>query len=263
MCRIIAIANQKGGVGKTTITVQAAFYFAQKEKKRVLVIDMDAQANCTAAVIGRKTELTSTRSEALFERELEEIKVQKTAHGFDIIGSSLVDDDGYDAEALPVELAAMPSMHIETLRDKYDYILIDCPPSLGRRLLSALLATDYVVLPVKLSGFAVDGLERLFRTLVRIKQRFNQSMEILGAIINDFDGSASHRSALAEVQSELPNLVFDNFLHHRSPIDNASRGEPIWKVRNGQRAAEEFEMIFKEMKSKMDQIEANKRSEEN
>ena len=262
MCRIIAIANQKGGVGKTTLTVQAAFYFALKEKKRVLIVDMDAQANATATVLGRRTELTSTRSEELFERDLPEIKIQKTSFGFDIIGSSLVDDDGYDAEALPVEMAAMPSVHIETLRDQYDYILIDCPPSLGRRLLSALLAADYVVLPVKLSGYAVDGLERLFRTLVRIKQRFNPEMEILGAIINDYDGSASHRSALEEVQAELPNLVFDNFLHHRSPIDNASRGEPIWKVRNGQRAAEEFEMIFKEMKTKMSQIEKNKRGEE-
>ncbi len=258
MGRIIAFANQKGGVGKTTITVQAAFYFALQEKKRVLIVDMDAQANCTAAVIGRKTELTSTRSEDLFNRELNEIKVQKTPYGIDIIGSSLVDDDGYDAEALPVEMAAIPSMHIETLRDQYDYILIDCPPSLGRRLLSALLATDYVILPVKLSGFAVDGLERLFRTLIRIKQRFNQSMEILGAVINDYDGSASHRDALAEVQTALPGLVFENFLHHRSPIDNASRGEPIWKVRNGQRAAEEFKKIFNEMKSKMSNIEKNK-----
>ena len=258
MGRIIALANQKGGVGKTTITVQAAFFFAMQEKKRVLIIDMDAQANCTAALIGRKTELTSTRSEDLFNRELKEVKVQKTPHGIDIIGSSLVDDDGYDAEALPVELAAIPSMHIEKLRDQYDYILIDCPPSLGRRLLSALLATDYVVLPVKLSGFAVDGLERLFRTLIHIKKRFNPTMEILGAIINDYDGSASHRDALAEVQKELPGLVFDNFLHHRSPIDNASRGEPIWKVRNGQRAAEEFEKIFIEMKMKIDNIDKKK-----
>ena len=258
MGRIIAFANQKGGVGKSTMTVQGAFYFALQEKKKVLVVDMDAQANSTATLIGRKTPLTSTRSEHLFDRELDELKAQKTEFGIDVIGSSLTDDDGYDVESLPVEMAALPSMHLEKLRDQYDYIFIDCPPTLGRRLLSALLAADYVIMPVKLSGYAVDGLQRLFNTLVTIKEGFNPSLEILGAIINEYDGTAAHRIALAEVQEALPGLVFNHYLRHRSPIDMASRGEPVWKVRNGQRAAEEFAAIFKEMKQKIIKFEKNK-----
>lgn len=262
MGHIIAFANQKGGVGKSTMTVQGAFYFALQEKKRVLVVDMDAQANSTATFIGRTGTLESTRSEKLFEPELPDLRVQKTKYGIDIIGSSLVDDAGYDAESLPVEMACHPSLHLETLRDQYDYIFIDCPPTLGRRLLSALLAADYVVMPVKLSGYAVDGLHRLFKTLIAIKEDFNPDLEILGAIINEYDGTAAHRVALSEVQEALPGLVFDNLLHHRSPIDTASRGEPVWKVRNGQRAAEEFAAIFKEMKKKIKQLEKKKTSEE-
>lgn len=248
----------KGRRGQIHHDGSRGFLFRPSGKEKVLVVDMDAQANSTATLIGRKTPLTSTRSEHLFDRELDELKVQKTEFGIDVIGSSLTDDDGYDVESLPVEMAALPSMHLEKLRDQYDYIFIDCPPTLGRRLLSALLAADYVIMPVKLSGYAVDGLQRLFNTLVTIKEGFNPSLEILGAIINEYDGTAAHRIALAEVQEALPGLVFDHYLRHRSPIDMASRGEPVWKVRNGQRAAEEFAAIFKEMKQKIIKFEKNK-----
>ena len=256
MGQIIAFANQKGGVGKSTMTVQGAFYYALKKKKKVLVVDMDAQANSTSTLLG-DDELTSTTSERLFEENLDEISMQTTESGIDLIGSNLVDNEGYDAEALPIEVAGNPAKHLETLRDKYDYIFLDCPPSLGRRLLSALLAADFVVSPVKLSGYAVEGLDRLFTTMISVKTQFNPKLQILGIIINDFDGSVAHQKALQEVREALdPSFVFEAKLHHRPPVDLASRGAPVWKIRNGQRAAEEIAAIFEELDRKIRTVAA-------
>lgn len=256
MGQIIAFANQKGGVGKSTMTVQGAFYYALKKGKKVLVVDMDAQANSTSTLLGEE-ELTSTHSERLFDEKLDEISIQTTESGIDLIGSSLTDNEGYDAEALPLEVAANPAQHLDSLRDKYDYIFLDCPPSLGRRLLSALLAADFVVSPVKLSGYAVEGLERLFTTMINVKKQFNPRLQILGIIINDFDGSVAHQRALQEVRDALDSsFVFEAMLHHRPPVDTASRGYPVWKVRNGQRAAAEIAAIFDELDQKIRTVSA-------
>ena len=169
-----------------------------------------------------------------------------------MIGSSLTDDSGYDAEALPLELAGNPAKHLRKLRDRYDYIFLDCPPSLGRRLLSALLAADFVVSPVKLSGYAVSGLERLVTTMINVREQFNPHLQLLGLIINEFDGSVAHQKALQEVRDALdPSFVFDAMLNHRPPIDTASRGAPVWRIRNGQRAAEEIAAIFDELETKI------------
>lgn len=252
MAQIIAFANQKGGVGKSTMTVQGAFYYALKQGKKVLVVDMDAQANSTSSLLQGK-ELTSTHSEELFDPEAK-VQVQTTESGIDLIGSSLTDDAGYDAESLPMEMAGNPALHLEELRDKYDYILIDCPPALGRRLLSALLSADFVVSPVKLSGYAVEGLGRLFSTMISIKESFKPNLKILGVVINEFDGSAAHQESLNAVKEALgEDLVFESILRHRPPIDSASYGKPIWKVRNGQAAAREIAAIFDELTEKLKQ----------
>lgn len=255
MGQIIAFANQKGGVGKSTMTVQGAFYYALRKGKKVLVVDMDAQANTTSTLLG-ENELTSTHSEKLFEESLEELSIQTTEFGIDLIGSSLTDDSGYDAEALPLELAGNPAKHLRKLRDRYDFIFLDCPPSLGRRLLSALLAADFVVSPVKLSGYAVSGLERLVTTMINVREQFNPHLQLLGLIINEFDGSVAHRKALQEVRDALdPSFVFDAMLNHRPPIDTASRGAPVWRIRNGQRAAEEIAAIFDELEMKINKAQ--------
>lgn len=210
------------------------------------VVDMDAQGNATSTLLNSE-DFTGTRSEELFSPELEKINVQHCLNKVDLIGSSLDDDSGYDTESLPLELAAQPKIHIDKIRDQYDFILIDCPPSLGRRLLSALLATDYVVCPVKLSGYAVLGLSRLFSTLIKVKNEFNPDLGILGAIINEYDGSASHRKALESVKEILGDRVFTHYIRHRPPIDTASCGMPIWEVPNGQRAAQELAAVYNEL----------------
>lgn len=254
MVKRIAFANQKGGVGKSTFCTQIAFYLALKDKKRVLVIDMDAQGNSTSTLLRQEAsrELTGTESNALFQSEPIEVKPMKLSNGIDLIGTRKNDRDSYDLEAIELSQAVNPRKHLKTIEDQYDYILFDCPPSLGRKLISVLLTTEYVVCPVKLSGYAVDGLEGLFKTLFDIKKNYNKNLKILGAIINEYDRSSSHNEALEMVRETIPSLLFKNIVCHRSPIDTASlKGEPIWKIRNGWRAATEIEAVVKELKSKL------------
>ena len=249
---IIAFANQKGGVGKTTLTVQAAFHYAVRRHQRVLVVDMDAQANSTSTMLAGEP-LTSTHSEALFHPE-EEIVIQTVQHGIDLIGSSRNDNAGYDAESLPIEAAGNPALHLQKIRDNYDKIFLDCPPSLGRRLLSALLAADFVVCPIKLSGYAVDGLTSLYETISAVQQQLRPDLAILGAIVNEFDGTASQTKSLNAVKEIVPGLAFEAKIKHRAPVDAASAGRPVWAVPNGMRAAAEFEAVFKEMDERIAQF---------
>ena len=251
MVKRIAFANQKGGVGKSTICTQIAFHLARIDKARVLVVDMDAQGN-SSTTLRQNIPLSGTQTNDLYQKELEKIEPMHLECGVDLIGTNKNDRESYETEALPLEHAMYPRKHLEKLFDQYDYILFDCPPSLGRKLLSALLATEYVVCPVKLSGYAVDGLAGLFETLFDVKKKMNPDLKILGAIVNEYDRSVAHNQALSAVRKVLDNYVFKNIIYHRSPIDTATmQGVPIWKVRNGTKAAQEFSAVAKELKNKI------------
>lgn len=255
-CLRIAFANQKGGVGKSTFCTQIAFYLALKDKKRVLVVDMDAQGNTTSTLLRQEDgeKLTGTPTNALFEEDAGLIEPMHLKSGIDLIGTEKNDRDSYELESIDLDRTILPKQNLDTIANRYDYILFDCPPSLGRKLISVLIATEFVVCPVKLSGYAVDGLEGLFQTLFDIQEDVNPDLKILGAIINEYDRSSAHDQALALVKNEIPNFIFDSIVCHRSPIDTASlKGEPIWKVKNGWRAAEEFKSVVKELKKKMKQ----------
>lgn len=253
MAKKIAIANQKGGVGKTTITTQTGFHLARIDKARVLVVDMDAQGNTSATLLGGKElDPDATITNDLYREDDFEIKPMHLDNGIDLIGTAKNDVVGYEIEAMDLSLAQLPKKHLAKIEDQYDYILLDCPPTLGRKLLSALIATEYVVCPIKLSGYAVDGLSGLFSTLISVRNKANRNLKILGAIVNEYDRSASHNAALAQVREAIPDLVFKNIICHRSPIDTAQmQGVPVWKVRNGQRAAQEISAVVKELKKKL------------
>ena len=253
MVKRIAFANQKGGVGKSTICTQVAFHLARIDKARVLVVDMDAQGN-SSTTLRQEEPLSGTVTNDLYKETLDDVVPMHLACGVDLIGTNKNDRESYETEALPLECAFYPRKHLEKIWDQYDYVLFDCPPSLGRKLLSALLATQYVVCPVKLSGYAVDGLAGLFETLFDVKNTLNPELEILGAIINEYNRSSAHNQALEDVREALGDLVFKNIICSRSPIDTATmKGEPIWKVRNGRQAAQELSAVTKELKKKVNQ----------
>lgn len=250
MATVIAFANQKGGVGKTTLSTQFAYHLALKEHHRILFLDMDAQGSATETLL-EGIDFEGTVSQELFSDYLEDICVQPTPRGIDLIGS-LQTPEAYDVEALPLHQVLNPTKYLSaSLLDHYDYAVIDCPPSLGRRLAASLVLADFVVCPIKLSGYAVSGLKSLFSTIVQIKNSSNERLQILGVAINEFQEDAVQRDALAAVSAALPGYLFNQKIHHRSPIDIASRGKPVFEVRNGQRAASELENLFSEMLSRI------------
>ena len=245
MATVIAFANQKGGVGKATFAVQFAYFLRIKKRKSVLFLDMDAQASASETLLEGEA-LTSTTSQDLFNDEVAEVRIQKTARGIDLIGSEQ-SPEGYDVEALPLAQAMNPKKHLEAVVQNYDFVIIDCPPSLGRRLAGSLICADYVICPIKLSGYAVSGLKSLFGTILQIKKRSNRRLKTLGVAVNEFQDTAAQRDALFAVTQALPGLLFKSKVRSRSPIDVASRGKPIFEVRNGQRASEEMAGLFGEI----------------
>ena len=196
MGKVIAFANQKGGVGKSTLTVQAAFYLRKHRKKKVLVIDIDSQGNTTESLTQGQP-YTATSSAALFEPNLEELGIfDDTPYGVDLIGSEQNSNEGYDIESRELDVIRNPAANIQAIKDAYDYILVDCPPSLGRKLLGGLVMADYVVCPIKLSGYAVGGVSGMVNTIRAVQQNFNPSLKFLGVVVNEYDDSASAKSTL-------------------------------------------------------------------
>ncbi|MBR7889844.1 ParA family protein [Marinomonas sp. A79] len=256
MAKVISFANQKGGVGKSTICIQMAFYLSIKKKKKVLVIDMDGQGNTSSRLAPRVEDadylftpiLSGTKTADLFGDHVGEIEVLKCPSGMDLIHATKNDPDLFEIETVQLDQAMNPAKHLEELFLNYDYVLIDCPPSLGRKLVAALVMSTHVVCPVKLSGFAVDGVEGLLNTIIGIKEGYNSYLEILGIVINDMDRSINQERAFKELEDSIPDLLFKNKIMHRPPLDSAiTEGIPVWELRYGHVAAKEVEAVLQEI----------------
>lgn len=256
MTTVISFANQKGGVGKTTFSCQFAYYLQLKKHKKVLLIDMDAQGNSTGTMLA-DAELSSTNSQDLFEDDLPEINVQKTERGIDIIGT-MATAQAYDVEALPLEKVINPQAHLTEIFPNYDFVIIDCPPTLGRRLTAALIMSDFVVTPQKLSGYAVDGVAALFDTINMIQEGPNADLKILGIAINEWKETAAQKETLKALQStEMNDYLFKHKIRDRAPFDVAARSTPVWETRGGARAFEEIQALFDEMIAKIKKLQKN------
>lgn len=247
MTKIIAYANQKGGVGKSATCLQSAFYLAEK-KFKVLVLDFDGQGNTSSRTAPNVQDefgsvvatYSGTTTAELFNKDLKNIEVMKCPSGVDLIHTPKNDAALFEMEAIPLSEAVNPKNNLTPLFANYDYVLIDCPPSLGRKLVAALMMATHVVCPVKLSGFAVDGVEGLLTTIIGVRNEFNPSLDITGVLINDMDNSKPHKKALAALEAAIPDLVLKNKIKHRSPFDEATtNGVPIWTLRYGHVAAKE------------------------
>ncbi len=256
MTKVISFANQKGGVGKSTLCIQQAFYLSLKKKKKVLVIDMDGQGNTTSRLAPRFTKddgdidlmIDGTKTADLFQSELDKISVVNCPSGVDLIPTPKNDPELFEMEAIPIEQAMNPVNHLKPVIEQYDYVLIDCPPSLGRKLIAALAMSTDVVCPVKLSGFAVDGVEGLLNTIIGIREAFNPELKIPGIIINDMDRSVNHDNALKELEASVPELLFKHKIMHRPPLDSATtEGIPVWELRYGHVASKEVECVLEEI----------------
>ena len=257
---IISFANQKGGVGKSTLNLQTTFHLSPKAGKKVLVIDLDGQGNTSSRLVPHETTADGDKQPVYygtpaadwFTPNLANIEVMHSPCGVDLIHTPKNHAALYELEALSLEAITIPRDNLTELVKQYDYVLIDCPPSLGRKLLAALAMSTHVVCPIKLSGFAVDGLEGLLTTLIGVQDGLNTELQIAGIVINDMVQSKSHERAYKQIQEAVPGLLFKNIIRNRPPLDTAtSEGVPIWTLTYGHVAAKEVEAVIEELIEKV------------
>jgi chromosome partitioning protein len=231
MGKIIAIANQKGGVGKTTTSVNLAASLGVLEKK-VLLIDADPQANATSG-LGLDVDSIELGTYQLLEhtKTAEETIIETSSPNVDLIPAHI------DLVAIEIELVDkddreyMMKNAIRGLKDKYDYILIDCAPSLGLLTLNALTAADSVMIPIQCEYFALEGLGKLLNTIKSVQKIHNPELDIEGMVLTMYDSRLRlSNQVVEEVKKHFSEMVFDTIIQRNVRLSEApSYGESIIK----------------------------------
>ena len=230
MGKIIAIANQKGGVGKTTTAINLSASLAVLEK-RVLVIDADPQANTTS---GLNFSPDSDEKRTIYEVMIGRIGVEDALIQTEIANLHMVPSHinlvGAEIEMLDVpERESVLRKALDSIRDNYDYIIIDCSPSLGLITVNCLTAADSVIIPVQPEFFALEGLGKLLQTIRLVQGGVNPALTIEGFLVTMFDGRTKvHAQVVGELRGHFKDLVFRTIIQRNIRLSEApSHGKPI------------------------------------
>ncbi len=251
MGKIIAVVNQKGGVGKTTTAVNITAALTELGKK-VLLCDFDPQANATSGMGLDKRKLSKSIYDVVVNETAVAEAIAVTPYGHVLPATS-------DLAGAAVELISMPdanhrlSAALETVRNNYDVIFIDCPPSLEMLTLNGLAAADSILIPVQCEYFALEGLSDLMTTLRLVKKRINPKLEIFGVALTMFDGRTNFSAQVAqEVRRHFPGKVYGTAIPRNVRLAEApSHGLPVCAYDKHSRGAHAYKAMAEEIAKKI------------
>ena len=248
MGKIVSIANQKGGVGKTTTSINLSTILAKKGKK-VLMIDADPQGNASSGVGIDREEIEQSIYDVLInDVQIEEVVKKTNIKNLDIVPSNI------NLAGAEVELVSVMSREhrlkekVDIIKENYDFIIIDCPPSLGLITLNAFTASDSVLIPVQCEYYALEGLGQLLNTISLVKKHLNKDIEIEGALLTMYDIRTNlSNQVVKEVKKYFNEKVYKNVIPRNVKLSEApSFGMPISIYEPRSKGAKSYEKFVKE-----------------
>lgn len=249
MGRIIAIANQKGGVGKTTTSINLSACIAEAGKK-VLTVDIDPQGNTTSGLGVNKTEDRNTIYQVVIDEcTIEDAIIKNVYENLDLVSSD-VNLAGAEIDLIGIEdREYILKKQLERVKDDYDFIIIDCPPSLTMLTVNAMTAADTVLVPIQCEYYALEGLSQLIHSIKLVKKRLNPSLEIEGVVFTMYDARTNLSLQVVEnVKENLTQSVYKTIIPRNVRLAEApSHGLPINVYEPKSAGAESYRMLAEEV----------------
>ena len=249
MGRVIAITNQKGGVGKTTTAINLSAALASLGQK-VLALDMDPQGNMTSGLGVDKSEVEKTIYDIFIgNQEIEDCIYKEVIENLDVLPSNI------NLSAAEIELIGIDDKEyiikkeVDKIKDKYDYVVIDCPPALSMLTINAMTTADTVLVPIQCEYYALEGLSQLVHTIELVKERLNPELSIEGVVFTMYDARTNlSLQVIEEVKKHLPNNVYRSIIPRNVRLSEApSHGLPITMYDEKSKGAESYILLAEEV----------------
>ena len=256
MGRVIAVANQKGGVGKTTTAINLSACLAEKGQK-VLAIDMDPQGNMTSGLGIDKDEVEKNIYDLMIgQAGVDEVLQKEAIENLDVIPTSI------DLSAAEIELIGVDDKEfiirnaVQPIKDDYDYIIIDCPPSLSMLTINAMTTADSVLVPIQCEYYALEGLSQLIHTVELVKERLNPVLEIEGVVFTMYDSRTNLSNEVVDnVKNNLHTTIYKTIIPRNVRLAEApSHGKSINLYDTRSTGAESYRMLAAEVISRGEEL---------